>query len=409
MTSDSDFDLCKDLDILSPTPLVTFLHSSSPLSNEALSDPESAGIRFSLSPSTPSSGPVFSAATERMRYAAAAMEDLSSPYYVAARDRSSGKLRLLPTQIFQLSPQIASKSRRTGEEGETEGTSSREKRAELTRAFGSSKAKRKLASAELSRNDPEFLADSMEKTLSGVEVEEAEGTTSSLLLPPHHAEGEDPAEIFLLEELLSEGVLNSASSYAREIRNAGPDQLEQWGVERRYGEYVSSWMSEERLAQLREHSRYHFKPLLKALVCLHFLISFYLVPAKKHSKSLLEEIDFIPGEVKEFCLASFTERSIDSCGEPSYSLSRRVKDKLLLYILTLALVLEGYKMDASCLVSSLNILAVSARKYFLAIGCKFVSNFPKKRKLENGEELNNSMKLFLAAPLKLPKRFAFRK
>ena len=96
MTSDSDFDLCEDLDILSPTPLVTFLHSSSPLSPEALSDPESAGIRFSLSPSTSSSGPVFPAATERMRYAAAAMEDLSSPYYVAARDRSSEKLRLLP-------------------------------------------------------------------------------------------------------------------------------------------------------------------------------------------------------------------------------------------------------------------------------------------------------------------------
>ena len=59
----------------------------------------------------------------------------------------------------------------------------------LTQWTGSSKAKRKLASDELARNAPEFLADSMEKALSGVKVEEAEETTTSLLLPPQHAEG----------------------------------------------------------------------------------------------------------------------------------------------------------------------------------------------------------------------------
>ena len=413
MTDSTDFEIHTDLDLLSPVPIVSFLHSNSPLPPDVISDPNSSRIQFSITPSTDSSGPVFTATTKSMTYQATPRENQLTGYYIAARDKSSGKIRLLPTQIYQLNPSILSKPSHSPNQ-EKEALTRKQKEAELIRAFGSSKAKRKLASTERSVNDPDLLADTIGQALSSVgELENGrteEHSPESLLLPPHHASTEQPADIYLLEELIPESVLNSVSSYAREIRTADSQLLEIWVAEEKYQSYVLTWLSEGRLTQLKEHSRYHYKPLLRGMMCLHFLISFYLIPIRRKSTGqLMGDTDFYPAELRDFCLASFAEKCAGISEEKAYSLSQKLKDKLVLFIITLALILEDYKMDAVTLISNLRIQPEAARKYFISIGCRFSSNFPKKRKLTDGEGIDISMKLFLPAPLKLPKRSFFRK
>ena len=414
MTDLSDFDIHTDFDLLSPVPIVSFLHSNSPLPPDVISDPNSTRIQFSITPSTDTSGPVFTATTEHMTYQATSQENQLTCYYIAARDKSSGKIRLLPTQIYKLNPCIRSKRSHSPSQ-EKAALSRRQKEAELVRASGTSKAKRKLASSERSVNDPDLLADTIGQALSSVGELPNGGTeeppTDSLLLPPHHSDTQQPADIYLLEELIPESVLNSVSSYAREIRTADPQLLASWTDEGRYESYVLSWLSEDRLIQLREHSRYHYKPLLRALICLHFFISFYLIPIrrKQSTSQLMEDIDFFPADIRDFCLASFAEKCAGISEDKAYSLSQKLKDKLLLLLITLSLILEDYKMDAVPLINNLKIQPDAARKYFLSIGCKFSSNFPKKRKLTDGEGVGVSTKLFLPAPLQLPKRSFFRK
>ena len=416
MTETTDFEIHTDMDILSPVPIVSFLHSNCPLPPDVISDPNSSRMQFSISPSTDTSDPVFTATTKQMTYQATPQKDQLTCYYIAARDKSSGKIRLLPTQIYKLNPKILSKRTNfpTPSE-EKEVLTHRQKEAVLVRAFGSSKAKRKLASTERSVNDPDLLADTIGQALSSVGQLQNGGSeeqpADSLLLPPHHANTEHPADIYLLEELIPESVLNSVSSYAREIRTADTQLLASWAEEEKYQSYVLSWLSQERLSQLKEHSRYHYKPLLRGLVCLHFLLSFYLIPIrrKQSTSQLMDETDFYPAELRDFCLSSFAERCAGISEENAYSLSQKLKDKLLLFIITLALIIEDYKMDAVPLISNLRIQPEAARKYFISVGCKFSSNFPKKRKLTDGAKIDISMKLFLPAPLQLPKRSFFRK
>ncbi|KAI6646133.1 DNA-directed RNA polymerase I subunit RPA49 [Oopsacas minuta] len=413
--TNGEYEIHDELDVLSPVPIVSFLHSNSPLPPDVISDPNSSRMQFSITPPTDSSDTIFTATTSNMTYEATPLTNQITSYYIAVRDKNSGNIRLLPTQIFQLSPKIKSRQLTSSPTEEKEERTYRQKQAELVRAFGSSKDKRKLASAERSANDPELLADTIGQALSSVKQSEngviEDNTSESLLLPIHHPDTDQPADIYLLEELIPETVLNSVSSYAREIRTADIQLLKEWRKEGKYQSYVLSWFNEERLNQLKEHSRYHYKPLLRGLVCLHFLLAFYLIPIRKKysSSQLIEDVDFFPVELRDFCLASFADKSAGISEGKAYSLSKKLKDKLLLFIITISVILEDYKMDPSILISNLQIQPDSARKYFLSVGCKFVSNFPKKRKIEEGDSSDVSLKLFLPAPLQLPKRSFFRK
>lgn len=412
--TDTEHEVLQELDILSPVPVVSFRHTHSPLAPGIIADPNSSIMQFSMTQHTESSDTVFSATTEQMTYQAAPLSLQNPSYYVAVRERSSGKIRLLPTQIFLLTPKIESKQLTSSAPDEATELTERQKQAELVRAFGSSKAKRKLASAERSVNDPDLLAGTIGQALSSVPEREngvsEESSYDSLLLPPHHADTEQPADIYLLEELIPETVLNSVSGFSREIRTADSQLLAEWREEEKYQSYVLSWLSVERLNQLREHSRYHYKPLLRGLVCLHFLLAFYLIPIRKKqsSRQLLEEVDYFPTELRDFCIASFADKTAGISQENAYSLSKRLKDKLLLLIITTAVILEDYSMDVATLISNVGLQPESARKYFLSVGCRFESNYPKKRKLNQDTNRNVPLKIFLPAPLQLPKRSFFR-
>ena len=412
--TDTHHEIFQELDILSPVPVVSFRHSHSPLSPDVIADPCSSLMQFSMTPPTDSSDTVFSATTREMTYQATPLSNQIPSYYVAVRDKGSGRIRLLPTQIFQLTPKIKSKQLTSSAQEEVTELTEKQKQAELVRTFGSSKAKRKLASAERSVNDPDLLAGTIGQALTSVPEGEnglsEESSYDSLLLPPHHANTEQPADIYLLEELIPESVLNSVSGYAREIRTADSQLLAEWREGEKYQSYVLSWLSAERLNLLREHSRYHYKPLLRGLVCLHFLLAFYLVPIRKKQSSnqLLEEVDYFPTELRDFCIASFADKTAGISEENSYSLSKRLKDKLMLLIITVAVILEDYRMDVASLISNLCMQPEPARKYFLSVGCKFESSYPKKRKLNQDTDRSVCLKIYLPAPLQLPKRSFFR-
>ena len=78
-------------------------------------------------------------------------------------------------------------------------------------------------------------------------------------------------------------------------------------------------------------------------------------------------------------LDSFTEKGMNYHGEPVFSKTKFLTDKLMLHIMVVALTIEDFDMNPTALASDMGIGPSRAIQYFKELGC--TTDTGKKRKI----------------------------
>jgi len=106
-----------------------------------------------------------------------------------------------------------------------------------------------------------------------------------------------------------------------------------------------------------------------------------------------EPLPGIPSVIKERLLSMFSVEK-----ESSRAVSKRLKDKLVSYILVLALMIDEFSLDCSVIMRDLKFSMPRLTKHLRAVGCVITSsNVQRKRKLEDTSDIPSK-----TAVLKVP-------
>lgn len=127
------------------------------------------------------------------------------------------------------------------------------------------------------------------------------------------------------------------------------------------------------------------------LLYLSYMMTMYGLTKKDLKKK--EPLPGMPGVIKERLLSVFSLEK-----EGAREVPRRLKDKLVSYILVLALMIDEFSLDCTVIMRDLKLPMPRLINHLRAVGCVITpSNVERKRKLEDSSNISSK-----TAVLKVP-------
>eukprot|EP00644_Phytophthora_capsici_P009112 jgi/Phyca11/526040/estExt2_fgenesh1_pm.C_PHYCAscaffold_60129 len=294
----------------------------------------------------------------------------SANYAVGIYDKKTKEVRLCNVnQIYVMQQAIKNSS---------------ENRRDLVEVFGSKKSKRMQKNREENIVDLEHIsgATSISQTLKKkitaaqrkLEEEQAQdgsytkeaaalAATRNALLPPVDIDAPTPDRIYDLTKFMDNAVMDSLTIMAEEVIEA----LQTTSV----AEYSASLnlASLPTRLMLSLPAPYDVNKMC-LIVYLAYMIDFYNArfPISK-SAAVFSEEKGIPLVVVRHFLKLFTDISEGNNGYPKYFQSKALKDKLSLYIIVVALTVNGFTLDLTEVGNDLKKSPVFIQSYARQLGC----------------------------------------
>lgn len=313
-------------------------------------------------------------------------------YMVGVYDKDKCKVKLIDANVLRLCPiedEDSDKEKETVEE--TKKLSYREKNEGLIEAFGSSKGNRLVRSRQ--RN--EVMSGKVLEVAVGSAVDEAFPSLSSVnvlseekatidYLPRYNKDASCPQDVYLLADLLNDVEMDALFAPAHIFIGSTNSQISEWRNVKRYPAYILNQL-EFLPASGEERSR-----RARILLYLYFLYVAYNLRATdlRQKKPLPPDV---PSVIKKRIFDDFTNQVMSTKGTQTIYMPKNMKDKLLLHILVIVLVLEDFSVDFTPLEED---IGKKLRPYFEQLGCKIMT-----QKKSTG----NSNLAILQVPLTFPK------
>ncbi|XP_028397893.1 DNA-directed RNA polymerase I subunit RPA49-like isoform X2 [Dendronephthya gigantea] len=290
------------------------------------------------------------AKTDKMKYygnnfGMTARSNSLCKYLVGVYNKKSGTMDVYDTTTFRMQPKIS-----TDEIDAKEAPSDlsfMEKNDRLVEAFGSTRRKRAMKSRLQNVIDSQELGHSVSGAVShmiGQPEQNGEEASSNFgesdMLPRYKKDGQTAAEIYPISSLLSKDDLDALKSPAIEMLSQLKTNKETWRRESRYCQYILDHLD---VLPLNENDRIH-----KASCLLYFS---YLLKCYQLTYKLLKVKDpmpDLPTRIKDKIFSSFSLQQKNTRCIP-----KRLKDKLVCYMIVLALIIDGYTIDCMVLCKDL--------------------------------------------------------
>ncbi|KAG0317427.1 DNA-directed RNA polymerase I subunit rpa49 [Linnemannia gamsii] len=144
---------------------------------------------------------------------------------------------------------------------------------------------------------------------------------------------------------------------------------------------------------------------IRLLMYISFLMAFRTIPDKKLDDS--EFVNKIMGDVPSVIMENLYERFTESpegADKKRHTFTPKSKDKLLCWILAIALTLENFNMDAGSLTKDLSMKQTRVNELYKSLGCK-VNELTATEKAQAGasnEEAKTMKRAILTVPLTFP-------
>ncbi|KAG0292410.1 DNA-directed RNA polymerase I subunit rpa49 [Linnemannia gamsii] len=144
---------------------------------------------------------------------------------------------------------------------------------------------------------------------------------------------------------------------------------------------------------------------IRLLMYISFLMAFRTIPDKKLDDS--EFVNKIMGDVPSVIMENLYERFTESpegVDKKRHTFTPKSKDKLLCWILAIALTLENFNMDAGSLTKDLSMKQTRVNELYKSLGCK-VNELTATEKAQSGasnEEAKSMKRAILTVPLTFP-------
>lgn len=280
---------------------------------------------------------VLIASNGRLNYQSDPVEDNINKskmcYYIGVRSKTSDKMKIYNAALFHLKPIRKTDSLPTTDEVKN----TRERLDDLTASFGSKGKKRTMNarqkySTSITPVDDTIEDLTLDDSLSHINnpVAFPNPSTSSIeYLPPQNREATSVDEVYRIGDIINSEDDKCLDELAETLLEEIPTEFTKWKVEGTYCEYV--------LRHLNSTIDY---VKVKYLLYYDFLVKFSQLKVMDIRKK--DPIPDIPYPIKSSLLESYTVTSQTESGQPIRSLSSIMKDKLLAYMLVLALFIDDY-------------------------------------------------------------------
>ncbi|TMW61510.1 hypothetical protein Poli38472_012701 [Pythium oligandrum] len=323
--------------------------------------------------------------TERVAYQGANFGYLTSSndcasYVVGVYDKNTQEVRLCNINQIYMMQQTVKGSTDNVDENRGAAKSYMEKKRDLVEAFGSKKSKRIQKSIEENivnvqnvsgaASITETLKKQMEKAQEDSRKRDAQSSaesaalaTRNALLPPHNLDAATPEQVYNIRKFINPHVMESLKMKAEEwIEAFKTTSVADYAATNNFPAVVTRL-----LLSLRTP---YDKTKLGYLVYLKYLLDLFHLhfPLRKSPVALSEEKG-IPLVVLRSQLALFTDSAPGDNGYTNYLQPKQKRDKLIVYMIVVALTINGFSLDLTELATDLKRSAVSLSTYCRQLGC----------------------------------------
>lgn len=248
-----------------------------------------------------------------------------------------GRVQLYPAELIVLAPYFRPEPTKERQTADT----NRAQMDALAAAFGSTRRRRAVESRQRLRVDESNLQLSARATVAEIQesaLSESVDESAALdTIPPQNRDATIPQEVYRVEDLFSAEEHPYLDQLAEPLLAADHERLAQWRADAAYPEYVL-----QRVQRLSADPR---NRLLEARLLVYYHL---LVQVSRLRYSDLKRKDPLPNveqPTKRKLLDTFTLVGKGERGTVTRTFPYRLKDKVLAYLLVVALVLEDYKLD----------------------------------------------------------------
>ncbi|KAI8906570.1 hypothetical protein PhCBS80983_g05832 [Powellomyces hirtus] len=315
-------------------------------------------------------------------------------YVVGIFDKNTKKLTLRETELFHLTTAVKTLKRH---ESKHIGEKNMIARNALGEAFGTKKRRQAIRALEKNQVDVGGLNEVADVIKGAIDEKAAALPTRAEIqeeqkldrgIPPYNAQAQTPAEVYAREDLISDAEM-AAIQFKKlwKIRGAedvktqlAPMSLTSWV----WGKIHACLRSKDDVSQF------------KTLLYLGYLMKFYTLKDRDlNSGKVAERLGGAPQIVADTLMDRFTEFQEDD-GRKKFRMAPKLKDKLLAYILAIALTVNEYRLDINHMSSDMNIGVTKMTKVARELGCRVDS-----KRDEDGPQRK---KVVLVVPLTFPTR-----
>ncbi|KAI9354539.1 RNA polymerase I associated factor, A49-like protein [Zopfochytrium polystomum] len=341
-----------------PTPPNAVLLGSFP--DQGVLDRHTLG--FSVYASSAKRRKVVVAETGLVELTAQSLDDCPVKYAVAVRRKGEDTLTVVPAEAFRFSTVVKSQK---DFQSALIGSKNLSARDSLGEAFGT--AKRRQAIRSIARNQVNanalqsvqgFLSKKLDETAVSAPTPESLKALADVNrpIPPFDMQAESPADVYKIQDIVPDAYLKLLN-VKRFATVKSKEELKQLigGPEEFF------WVTERIFLHLqtgRPDESY-----LKRLLFLNLMVE--LFKTRKFKDYTTRPFQ----EVREYLLAQFTtikwDGKINKIGMPE-----RLKDKLLGYLMCLALILEDYQLNIDHFTKEIALKATAVDRIARELGCK---------------------------------------
>ncbi|RMX46952.1 hypothetical protein pdam_00011933 [Pocillopora damicornis] len=256
-------------------------------------------------------------------------------------------------------------------------------------AFGSKRKKRAMASRQRNKVDDTDLnlkvSDVLE-SLAKETLEATDGVEQQSTIPPYNLKATTAADVYKLNDIISPGEYEALQRISQEIKNADKEKISEWRNEKRFPEYVLQHIA---VMSVKSTKRLHQSC---CLLYLSYMMTLYSLNYQDLRKK--DPLPMVPAGIKKKLLSSFSLEKGRSRAVP-----KRLKDKLVSYILVLALIIDEFSLDFAVIMKDLKMPIPRLTNHLKAVGCIISSSKvgPGKKKMDDGTSIVNK-----TAVLKVP-------
>ncbi|XP_014667097.1 PREDICTED: DNA-directed RNA polymerase I subunit RPA49-like isoform X2 [Priapulus caudatus] len=296
--------------------------------------------------------------------------------YVGVVDTKTRKMQVYEADNFKMNPYFLEK-RDDEEVEEKKKESYQELKDNLIAEFGSKKSKRVMEARHRNKVGAEVLEKSITNAVEDVlaggggilhDAQHVGGASDAL--PPCNKEATKPQDVYQLSDILTETDLDSLRSRMLEFKNASSQQIAEWRKSESYSGFILTHLEKLPLVEKPREER------AGLLVYMHWLTSLHNLKAADVKKRTIPLPPGIPKLIMTRLINTFTiTGTTDGTNSRSIrGMPARLKDKLALQIIVLALHISGFILDLADIAKVLKIGQKRILGYVQALGCKVVTS-----------------------------------
>lgn len=319
-------------------------------------------------------------------------------YVLGVYNSNTEVMKMYDTEIITLQPKVLVDANLNNVEDSQESKpilSYTEKNDLLTEAFRSSKMKKSMVSRLRNKVDHTNLGEKVADVVQAISSEMLDKTDGAekqySYIPPFNPNAKSAAEVYKLDDIVTPSEFEVLQKESLEFQNSDRDAIKEWRTQKRFPEHILQhleFMSVDKTLRLHQSC---------CLLYLSYMMTFYGLNNKALRKK--DPLPGIPNIIQEKLFSVFSLKN-----GKTRAVTRRLRDKLVSYMLVLALIIDEYSLDCGVIIKDLGLAPSRLKTHLKAIGCVVRSRQQTKRKADDEQD---SPKQSLIADLQIPLPVSF--